>query len=677
MTGTADDGISKPGKKIIMRLGSIRKAQASLTSHDTAAKCNMSTQDGLAQPNPVPPPQLSEDIQTPRQTSAFDKSIPGLRRPNNRYDFTYPLPTHGMQWNMGGLFISDVPDFSGRIASRFPDQVEVLCQYTWHSSHKRLLDGGRLLGWPAIYVPGGAHIWRGVPRGYDLRKVKYKTMILDEHSAEQSSFPYEPTFRALEEAQKQAHTQGSDAPGQPLTEAFNFSGVNLVTDSNVLVQLFDFVSGPTPTTTPYFRLEVSVFDNTLFLHNAERKYGGQVVGRSRVPDTVTGFVDRALFSLGTREPAAPFSGSHWRVVRYRLGTMTCVVRARVDCVCEPDDISHNKAADPLRGMKRQLARTREDNGHIMFRATSAHHVGDRDQVGRPAVLSARHELESAEQRRDRIMPRIWFGRVPILVDTTFSRKMEVKEARVLSMYDHYAAWEQEHQSSLKRLAGLLQRLKEVTQSLGGDCAIIADSFKRAFVFIKQAKSQRMVPGEVYSQFWRGNDQNVNTSRESSTESPMSPLSSISGFTGVVEALGVEAQEPEHGTMSPPQQLQNSNKRRKISQVGLGLSTWIPVESDSSGTDSQSDTKESSSELSEVPSQFNTPDDVAGVYTDEESGYSSSAISDDRTIEMVRHTDTEDEKVRLENEGMDDIVGDEYSGESSAQSCNQSQENSES
>lgn len=281
--------------------------------------------------------------------------------------------------------------------------------------------------------------WRGIERGSTLSQnqhppqKKHTPNIRDEHAQRQPLFPYEPTFRALQEAQ----SRSLELAQTPTT---NFRTVELVSDADTLSQLFAFLTSASPRTTAPFRLELSTVRNTLFLATAPHPRRGHIVKGGRLPSATPDWAVEALGRLGCHDAQLPFSGGHYRVVRYRMGKMVCAVRGRVDFVYEHRRPLESGESDPLRRVQPETMEGNLNVGDVEAWKTAVRSLGGGTRASAAAIATVRYASEPARGKLAATMPTLWFGRVPFVVDAVVSpKKLEVREANLLSARDRWAA----------------------------------------------------------------------------------------------------------------------------------------------------------------------------------------------------------------------------------------------
>lgn len=414
----------------------------------------------------------------------------------------------------------------------------------------------------------------------------------DDHHARQPNFPYEPTLRALLATQTSDDSPNSSSGGSGSVSVSNSSSidelhmrtVDIFTDAQVLTQLFTLIAAPSQSRP--FRLELATVRNTLFLepgrhHGQGHTDKGGPVKRGNSRPAV--WVGDALRRVGFEAPRLPFSGSHYRVVRYRLGGVVCAVRSQVDFTCGggntrrkmktttpcPSSSSSSRVTfDPLRGVRPETIVTPvypgpccdgdndndgddHENGDenkylIETWRTTVKHLGrgtKPDQAGRSAL---RFAWESDAAYLDRLMrtelPMLWFSRTSYLLDTILSQNLTVLGSKLRCVRGgYYRGFEHAHQTDLRLLAALLRQMKQVTRRMGGTCVLVCDPVQRCFMVMTPVVKKCPVPEEIAVRLWGGTanreeETPAETEYESTAVSESSGLTTLrsktpSGFTG--------------------------------------------------------------------------------------------------------------------------------------------------
>lgn len=375
---------------------------------------------------------------------------------------------------------------------------------------------------------GNARTWRGLTIDTSLDQDNIRSItsqtIRDDNLNRQPRYPYEPTFRALESAQK----------------ATSFKDIDIVTDAETLTQLLSFIMGTSSArrVKESFRLELTTVRNTLIVHPSH-KPGSSKAGpppkkvrhdpRVSVPDWAAG----VLGNIGTRAARLPYSGGHYRLVRYRFGSVVLAVRVKVDFVYEHRKDSRRAGADPLRDVRPEFMPREEGDVAQVWRTT----VREQGLGTKPAgagVASVRYMWQDPKARMRALLPQLWFSRSPFVIDCQVSYPdLLVKEVALVNSRQWYPSYERGYQNSLRRLAGLLKHLQERTREMGGNIVLIADPVQVCFVLLKPVINKPALPEELVLKFWgpdtekEERERQAEMARDSTPEQEQSDLTDLS------------------------------------------------------------------------------------------------------------------------------------------------------
>ena len=377
-------------------------------------------------------------------------------------------------------------------------------------------------------VPGNARTWRGLKTDTSLDQADIRSItsqrIRDDNLDRQPRYPYEPTFRALGAAE----------------QTTSFEDVDIVTDADTLTQLLAFIMGSSSArrVKESFRLELASVRNTLFIQRCH-KPGSSQAGpppkkvrhdpRVSVPDWAAG----VLGHVGTRAAKLPYSGGHYRVVRYRLGNVVLAVRVKVDFVYEHRKDPKRAGADPLRDVQPEFVPRRDGDVAQVWRTT----VKEQGLGTRPAgagVASVRYMWQDPRARMRALLPWLWFSRSPFVIDCQVSYPdLAVREAALVNSRQWYSSYERGYQGSLRRLAGLLRHLQRRTREMGGNVVLIADPAQVCFVLLKPVVDKPALPEELVLKFWgpdterEERERRAEMDRDSTPEQEQSDLTDLS------------------------------------------------------------------------------------------------------------------------------------------------------
>lgn len=373
---------------------------------------------------------------------------------------------------------------------------------------------------------GNARTWRGLTIDTsldqdDIRSITSQT-IRDDNLNRQPRYPYEPTFRALESSQK----------------ATSFKDIDIVTDAETLTQLLSFIMGTSSErrVKESFRLELTtVRNNTLFIcpsHKPGSSQAGPPPKKTRhdpqvsVPDWAAG----VLGNIGTRAARLPYSGGHYRLVRYRFGSVVLAVRVKVDFVYEHRKDSRRAGDDPLRDVRPEFI-PREDGDVAQVWRTTVKQQGLGTKPAGAGIASVRYMWQDPKARMRALLPRLWFSRSPFVIDCQVSHPdLRVREVALVNSRQWYPSYERGYQGSLRRLAGLLRHLQERTREMGGNIVLIADPVQVCFVLLKPVINKPALPEELVLKFWGPDTEKEERERQAEMDRASTPEQEQSDLT---------------------------------------------------------------------------------------------------------------------------------------------------
>lgn len=324
--------------------------------------------------------------------------------------------------------------------------------------------------------------------------------IRDEHAFLQPQYPYEPTFRALEVANAD----------------ISFTDVDIVMDADTLTRLLAFICGPgasgTSTTQP-FRLDLCTVRDTLFVVPKEKPGSGHAGPLpknegSNGMNTVPTWAAHVLGRKGSEDPRLPYSGGHYRLIRYRFGTVVLAVRVKVNFVYEHHKAPARSSSDPLYEATDEVNTVPTAPGGIPNK-TAVKVQGLGTSPGAAGIATVRYRFQDRKAKLNEMMSHLWFSRTSFLVEGVVTYPtLEIKDASLINSQQYYKTFERGHQCSLRHLAGLLRHLQVRTRELGGNAVMICDPAQVCFVILKPVVISKPVPEDIVLKFWGPNDHSV-------------------------------------------------------------------------------------------------------------------------------------------------------------------------
>lgn len=372
---------------------------------------------------------------------------------------------------------------------------------------------------------GNARTWRGIKIDTSLDEDDVRSIasqkIRDENLNRQPRYPYEPTFRALESAQK----------------VTSFKEIDIVTDDETLTQLLSFIMGTSSArrVKESFRLELTSVRNTLFIHPSY-KPGSSQAGpppkktRHDPKVSVPDWAADVLSHVGTHAAKLPYSGGHYRFVRYRFGHVVLAVRVKVDFVYEHRKDAKRADVDPLRDVQPGFM-PREDGDVAQVWRTTVKKQGLGTKPAGAGVASVRYMWQDPKTRMRALLPQLWFSRSPFVIDCQVSYPdLRVKEVALVNSRQWYPSYERGYQNSLRRLAGLLRHLQDRTREMGGNIVLIADPVQVCFVLLKPVIDKPALPEELILRFWGPDTEKEEREREAEMNRDSTPEQEQSDLT---------------------------------------------------------------------------------------------------------------------------------------------------
>ncbi|KAJ9611742.1 hypothetical protein H2200_004926 [Cladophialophora chaetospira] len=345
-----------------------------------------------------------------------------------------------------GLLLETIRSQSPAEPSR-SDQDISLTGYEFLSSYSWVDDD-----LPTIYVPGAPPVWKSKDPPFTIAKDE-GTYLTDQNAARCAMYPTEPLFRSL-------------AVMQPDLSMREF---DIVTDSNCLRKLLRFV---TLAVDRSFRIDVQVQGGVIFFGRWEPAIKHTILGQYHI-----GFGHNFRKAMTLFDDGLQDSSGHYRVVRYSIGGLRCLVRY------EAGGCTGAGEAPTKRNISGDSGNTDDlpDTLNSMSIATPRTEAKDSVQVlnkGRVVPTSSIMEIKTRTARRkqkmDEVIPQLWFEQTPkIFVGYHVSGKFE--EIQKILMKEEFQRWEESQQARLRQLVDLLKKLKEVVlRTKGQRCVVVCE-----------------------------------------------------------------------------------------------------------------------------------------------------------------------------------------------------------
>lgn len=345
----------------------------------------------------------------------------------------------------------------------------------------------------------------------------------------------------------------------------SFKDIDIVTDVDTLTELLAFFCGPrafvTSLTQPS-RLDLCTIHNTLFIIpkvKPGRGYAGPLPKHERPnpKTTMPAWADGVFARMGSTDPKLPYSGGHYRLVRYNFGDMVLAVRVKVDFIYEPRETRSHASCDPPYRASAEVVSTSASTNGIPVRKTTVKVQGLGTQRSETGMATVRYLYQSHNEKLGEMIPRLWFSRTTFLAEGVVKYpSLEIKEASLIDCREYYRSFETGHRGGLRHLAGLLEHMQRRTRELGGNAVMICDPAQVCFVILKPVIKTKPVPEDIILEFWGSDDDSVVAASESDkasasgSESDLTQLSktpSPPNGSGVLEIGKTEDHKTEERT----------------------------------------------------------------------------------------------------------------------------------
>jgi hypothetical protein len=274
---------------------------------------------------------------------------------------------------------------------------------------------------------------------------------------------------------------------------------DLVTDRNCLRRLLRFVCADVDRS---FRIDVQLQGGVMFLcrWEAELKHiilGHENFGYGHGFERVTTTFDKALRA----------STAHHRVVRYSLGGLRCLVRYEADgCtddVGEPSGKAKTAESvkagdtddllDSLKSMSIASPQVQATTGSVQ--------VLSEGRVVPPAtIIEIKTRALHRQLKIDEVLPQLWFAQTPNLFVGYHTNGL-FQQVHKLAMKLEFERWEKQHQVHLKKLVGLLKKLREAARSTKGQrCVVVGarDGTSSRLKIYESTRARAVLPDEIVS-----------------------------------------------------------------------------------------------------------------------------------------------------------------------------------
>ncbi|KAH6638901.1 hypothetical protein C7974DRAFT_469547 [Boeremia exigua] len=349
------------------------------------------------------------------------------------------------------------------------EDPEILCCYNWSST----VDGSN-----TIFVPGAPSRWtpQAIPYIVPGDKGFHST---DYNYVRQPRDPFSAVFHAM----------------TVMNPEYAFNDVDVLADRNNLRVLLEFVQGKT---VGPFRLDLYLVLNTLVIVRREDKFWRRSNG------TGYGFNFEKHFT--TPAPDMPDATSHYRAIRYRMGSLSVVCRFEADACIDPipdTPLDPNVAGvTPPVPTGPDLMQRPRFTYNAPFRVLQEGNLVPSNQI---LELKTQVEKPNESLSFGSWQDQLWFGRTKHLVVGRY----EAGTGKILYIKQDDATerakrWEERNQTDLQKLVALLASLRGMLMKQRGPtrAAILVREDPRGPATLHEMLDKRnLMRGQFFERFW--------------------------------------------------------------------------------------------------------------------------------------------------------------------------------
>jgi hypothetical protein len=349
--------------------------------------------------------------------------------------------------------------------------VRQLSSYNWIEAPKNT---------PTIAVPGSPDLWSS-PNEPLLLDKDTGHFYIAQNAARHPDYPLEPLFRALYVSRP----------------SFDIGSIDVVTDRSNIRKLLAFVN---PRSSKYkrekFTINIEVVKNTAVFCRDETATS-EYIG----PNEDRGYGHTFEKTYTARQVNG--STGHHRIVSYRFGGLNFLLRHETDGYVGSAD----QKLLPTDGQMREVDDLSSDLVHLSLSPPNSSKgniqpAGSKlliRKVGRVIPLDSTLEIKTRVARRplglSEVLSQLWISQTPKLV-----RAYHTKGLFALPKVEDVAAeiktWEACNQKDLRRLAGLIRKIRDVARDKGGRAVLRYDAMSDKLI-LRKLRRKLLLPKDLY------------------------------------------------------------------------------------------------------------------------------------------------------------------------------------
>ena len=347
---------------------------------------------------------------------------------------------------------------------------------------------------PTIAVPGSPPLWSALRVPRRLQKDSGLVYIA-QNAARHPDSPVEPLFRALYIA----------------NPSFDICSIDVVTDRNNIRKLLSFVNPDSNRNgLQTFTIRIEITENTA-VFSREETATHEYIGVHEFQ----GFGHEFQKAYTTSH----ISGSigHYRIISYRFGDLSFVVRHETDGYVDADTTtptsnSKSPESDSLSSMLGSMSLSSSNRPLITTPAGSKLAIKEEGHVvPLESTLEIKTRVSYKRLEIQHLAPQLWISQTPKLV-RAYHQKGVFQTPEVEDVATLIKRWEERNQTDLRKLAALVHEILGAVKRCGGNAMVTYDADEDKLV-VSKFDGKAMLPKDLYSKWDGGNDSVAETNKD--------------------------------------------------------------------------------------------------------------------------------------------------------------------
>jgi hypothetical protein len=341
---------------------------------------------------------------------------------------------------------------------------------------------------PTIAVPGCPSRWNP-PQGSHKVKQDHGLIYIAQNAARHPSSPLEPLFRALYLADP----------------SYDVTKIDVITDRNNIRKLLSFVNPATSKNgLEPFTIRVEVKNNTAILCRTETQTV-EVIARNQF----RGFGHE--FEKAYTTCALPNSTGHHRIISYKFGDLSFLVRHETDgyvkSPTQADQITRDDSSPADNSGLSGLLGTLNLGPSTATSSTAASPATESKltviETGHVIPLADTIEIKTRVSHKpfkfSEVAVQLWASQTPKLVRAHHTRGV-FKDPPVDDVTPSIQSWQKAHQDDLKKLAALIQTIRDAVKECGGRAVLHFDGVMDKLKILEDKSTTMMLPADLYTKW---------------------------------------------------------------------------------------------------------------------------------------------------------------------------------